>query len=218
MYDISKLLYELVVEWGYLGALIVSILGNFIPFIRIPYLAAIFLVSSSIPELNPLVLGIVSGIGGGIGKLVTYYISRGANVLMSSEQLRRLNALKELIGNYGAIALFIFAATPSPDDVIIIILGVIGYDVRKFLLSCTAGKIVISILTAYSGRLFRELMEQYLGLEQGILPGLISIIFLIPLIILIIKVDWMKLLEDVNKLGWKECLRRTLRLKLSIKS
>ncbi len=214
MWNIAELLYRLTVKWGYLGALIVSILGNFIPFIPIPYLAVIFLIASNVPELDPLLLGIVSGVGGGIGKLVTYYISRGASTLMKPEQLKRLWALRELIGNYGAVAVFIFAATPSPDDVIIILLGILGYDVKKFLLSCTAGKIVISVLTAYSGRLFSEFMKYYLGLEQGIISTVLSIILLIVLIVLVLKIDWIKLLENVEKMGWKEYLRKTFSLKI----
>ena len=189
---------------GYLGIFVVSILGNLIPFIPIPYLVAVYLYTAYMPGSHPLIVGIVSGFGGGVGKLIVFALTRGAALLISQEKREEFEALRELIGNYGALAVFIFAVTPSPDDVVIAILGLMKYDLLKFFVSVTAGKIVISVITAYTGKT----VTQLLGPERFWESLVISIAIFIVAMILMSIINWEKVIRIVGKNGWKELYRK----------
>ena len=196
-------LYEIALEYGYLGLFVVSILGNLIPFTPIPYLAALFLFTANVPGADPMLAGIASGIGGGVGKLLVYAIGRSASRLLEREQLERLEAFKKLVKDYGALAAFLFAATPSPDDVIVIPLGIAGYDVYKFFAAITAGKIGVSLATSYFG-----FYVGYFMTGAGLLVTLAASIALLAILMwLLLLIDWCRVLEIVGEEGWREILR-----------
>ncbi|RLE61094.1 MAG: hypothetical protein DRJ35_01410 [Thermoprotei archaeon] len=187
---------------GYLGIFVVSVVGNLIPFIPIPYLVAVYLYAAYIPGSNPFLVGVVSGIGGGVGKLAVYYLSRGASVFISDKSKKKLEKMREILGNYGALAVFLFAATPSPDDVIIALLGLMKYNVLKFFVSITAGKILISVLTAYTGRIVVET----LGREKFWESVVVSIVIFVIVMLVVTFINWEKILEILGTKGWKGLL------------
>lgn len=191
---------------GYAGIFLVSVIGNLIPFMPIPYLTVVFLYTAYIPGASPLLVGTISGIGGGVGKLVVYLASMGASRLLSSETLRRLEAFKKLMGKYGALAVFIFAATPSPDDVVIAILGITRYSIAKFFVAVTLGKIVISVATAYFGKAMN-----FVVYENPIIGTVVTVVLLLLLTWLVIKIDWITVLEVVDREGWRGLLDRIRR-------
>jgi len=199
---------------GYAGIFVVSILGNLIPFIPIPYLVAVYLYAAYMPGSDPLLVGLVSGLGGGIGKLVVFYLSREASRLLSPEKRREMERLSKMLGNYGAAAVFIFAATPSPDDVVIALLGVMKYDVKKFFVSVTAGKILISVVTAYTGRVVVDLVGRehfWESLAASIALFVIAMVFLTTInwsnVLAIMGEKGLRgLLEEAKEKGWREVL------------
>jgi len=190
-------------NWGYPGAFIISVLGNLIPFMPIPYLAAIFIMAANLPDVNPALLGVISGLGGGVGKVLVYLASMGVSDALKPISEKRLEALKRLIGDYGALAAFLIAATPSPDDIVVIILGMIKYDLTKYFIAITSGKIVISLAVAYTGRAFQRIM----GTSDPALTAIASIVFLIVSVAVIAAIDWVRVLEIVEENGWREVVR-----------
>lgn len=181
---------------GYLGIFIVSIIGNLVPFFPIPYLAAVYFYASLMPQVNPFLVGVVSGSGAAVGKLFIFYSSKLARGLfLSRETARRYEKLGKLIGNYGALGVFIFAATPSPDDVVIVPLGLMNYSFPKFFIGVLAGKIVISIATAGTGAVIRhiggDLMTSFL----------LALAFFIVVMIVLYLFDWEEILATLGESG-----------------
>ncbi|OYT31787.1 MAG: hypothetical protein B6U94_01810 [Thermofilum sp. ex4484_79] len=191
---------------GYAGIFVISILGNVIPLMPIPYLALVFIYTAYFPA-DPLLVGIVSGIGGGIGKLAIYFLSRGASRLLSDKQLKQLDAFRRLIGNYGALAVFIFAATPSPDDIAIAVLGVARYSILKFFIAITLGKIVISLITASFGKMF----SLFVNPDNLVISMVITLVLFIVTTWIIFKIDWISVFEIVSNKGWKHFIRDILK-------
>ena len=63
------------------------------------------------------------------------------------------------IKKYGVIVIFIFAATPlTPDDILWIPLGIMGYPKLRALIAAILGKITLNLLYAYTGFFGMELL------------------------------------------------------------
>ncbi|MCD6154209.1 MAG: VTT domain-containing protein [Candidatus Verstraetearchaeota archaeon] len=203
--NLESWLIQVATQYGYVGALTVSILGNLIPFIPIPYLAAIFYMAAYLP-IDPIILGAVSGIGGAIGKTIIYIVSFGSGKLIGEEEEYRISRLRKLLDKYGALAVFIFTITPSPDDIIIIPLGLIRYNFTKFFIACLIGKCMLSIGVAVFGQKFIEYLNLLLG--GSIWGTIISVIFLAIITVLLLKIDWIIVTDIVDREGWKGIIRR----------
>jgi membrane protein DedA with SNARE-associated domain len=89
---------------GYAGIFIVSVLGNAIPFISVPYLAVVYFYSMKIAEASPLLVGVVSGLGGAVGKLAVYAVGRGSRVFLKKETRDRYERIGKLLRSYGALS------------------------------------------------------------------------------------------------------------------
>jgi len=182
---------------GYAGIFAISVLGNLIPFIPVPYLAAVYFYSMK-TGANPLLVGAVSGIGGAVGKLAVYALGRGSRVFLKKETRDRYERIGKLLRGYGALAAFLFAVTPSPDDVIVIPLGLMKYDVLKLFLGLAAGKIVLSTAAAYAGKTVAVLTKHQLLLELAASLVLFGIV-----IALLALLDWERMLETLSERGLK---------------
>lgn len=186
---------------GYATIFVVALLGTIVPFVPIPYLAAVYFLSLLLPE-NPFVIGFVSGLGAGVGKVVVYLMGRGARVLLSKETAERYERMGKLLRNYGALAVFLFSATPSPDDVIIIPLGMMKYNVLKLFAGLVAGKTVIATTVAHGGRAVAWIAGGEL------LTGLaISIVLFIIVMLILIFLDWEAMLTTLGERGVREFIR-----------
>lgn len=183
---------------GFAGIFVVSALGNMIPFIPIPYLAVVYFYSMRMTGASPLLVGVVSGLGGAVGKLAVYAIGRGSRILMKKETRERYERMGKLLRSYGALAAFLFSVTPSPDDVIVIPLGLMKYDALKLFVGLAAGKIVLSTVTAYAGRVVATVAKHELLLELATSLVLFGIV-----IALLVFFDWEKILETLADRGLK---------------
>jgi len=90
---------------------------------------------------------------------------------------------------FGLPAIFIFALTPLPDDLLFIPLGLMRYSLWRALLACVAGKFAMSLIIAYVGWAAGELFA-----VNWPLAALVAI-FLALIIVAIFKIDWVKLAE-----------------------
>jgi uncharacterized membrane protein YdjX (TVP38/TMEM64 family) len=141
---------------------------------------------------------VVSGLGGAVGKLAVYAVGRGSRVFLKKETRERYERIGKLLRSYGALAAFLFAVTPSPDDFIVIPLGLMKYDIFKLFLGLAAGKIVLSIATAYAGRTVATFAKHKLLLELAASLVLFGIV-----IALLVFFDWEKILETIADRGFK---------------
>ncbi len=146
-------------QMGYLGAFLAGFLGASIPFfpsfILIPLMAT---------QLNPLIVGLVSGIGAGVGQYLHYYIGLGGRHLFSPQKQRRFEEWRGRYGKYGAWLIMLLAATPiTPDDIIWIPLGLMRYPKVKALVAGIVGKTILSLVYAYAGYYGWPIIDQLLN-------------------------------------------------------
>lgn len=199
--DLSSVFSEILNEmlaYGYFGSFIVSFLGSLIPFLPIPYLIPVILLSM---KLDPLFVGLMSGIGGGIGKITSYLVGRSFRAFLSDDRKRKLSYFNNLIDKHGALAVFLFALTPLPDDVIYIPIGIVGYRFIKFFIANATGKVILAIFVAYLGRYYFEIAKIFVDESGSYIPILIAMVFMIFISILLIRMDWESFITIYRKGG-----------------
>lgn len=177
----------------YLGVFVISLIGNLTIFFPIPYLILIFTVALEIPAFSILPLTIIGGLGATIGKFVSYLIGYGGRVGLGKKYQARFDSLRRLLGGSPFIAAFLFAASPLPDDIIFIPLGMMEYSPAKTFLALFLGKFLLTFVAIWTGRFSRSTISWFIGSENSYILW-ISLAAIIISTIAMIKIDWAKLL------------------------
>jgi len=199
-------------DWGerspsrynaYLVSFLISIFGNTTIFIPFPYTAFIFIMTSQM-GLDPILLGLISGLGAAIGELTSYVLGAGGGRYLEGHGYsKRFSSLHTFLLEHRRLVplvIYLFAATPLPDDIIMVPLGIIRYGLMPSLIPCFLGKTTLLILIGYFGRFLSGLGE---SLQEdpvtGILFDLVTIAFIITMVYVIVEYDWSKLLKRAAK-------------------
>ncbi len=189
------------VRTGYIGVFFLSLIGSIVPFLPLPYLFLVVVLSA---KLDPLLLGLLAGLGGSLGKMSSYALGRFGYRLLGETRKKKMSALRRLINRFGAVGIFVFALTPLPDDVLYIPIGITGYSFRRFMIASMAGKVILAIGVAYLGRAYLHFFHAF---EVGDVVGtLVSIGVLVVITALILRTDWELLASHFERGGVKSVL------------
>ena len=152
---------EKVVElkgYGYAGAFLVSLVSSATIILPAPGILIIMALGAT---LSPVLVGLVAGVGAAIGEMSCYLAGVSGRGLIENRRL--YDRLEGWLNKWGFPAVFVFAATPLPFDLLGIVAGIFRFPLRKFFLACCLGKIVINILVAYAGFYGWKFVLPYLG-------------------------------------------------------
>ena len=186
-------LVTLLMSYGYVGSFTISFLGNLLVFVPLPYLLLIFWMGSF---LNPLLLGVVGGFGATIAKTVIYMIGAAGRKFLSSERRNKLDYAKPLLGKYGALAIFFFALSPLPDDILYVPMGIMRYNLISFFISCLLGKIILTIIVALGGDISKTVIYYFaeeLPPELRFIGVFLTVLFIVVSVYITLRLDWEKL-------------------------
>ena len=199
--DIEIWLKNFAVQYGYLGIFIISLIGAMSIFVPIPYTIVIFILGGLQDSLgnwlfDPLWIAVAAGIGSAIGEFSGYLLGVGGRKVIGDRYQKRITFITKLFKKYGSIAIFIFALTPLPDDLLFIPLGVMRYSLIRAFIPAVLGKFFSNLIIAYSGRLSLQIIGDLFGVEgegSSLLIGtIIGIVLLVIVIVIMFKVDWEK--------------------------
>lgn len=115
---------------------------------------------------------------------------------MKEDRKKRLDAVAPRLRRWGFIALFVAAATPIPDEPVIVPLGLLKYNPGKFFLAFFTGKLSITIAGAYFGKLGENLLSSIVS-QEALMA--ISIVLTVVLTVILLKVDVADLLQKVTR-------------------
>jgi membrane protein YqaA with SNARE-associated domain len=134
-------------QYGYAAVFIVGLVSNATLILPVPGLA----VSSVMGGVfNPWIVGIVGGVSQALGELTGYMAGYSGHALVEAN--RTYERVDRWMRRYGALTIFVMAVIPNPIfDVGGIIAGAMRFPVWKFLVSCTAGKVIKNIGFALIG-------------------------------------------------------------------
>ena len=170
---------------------------NLIPFagpsnLLIASTAAISLGNADIATL--VLIGVAVAFGAALAKGVHYMVTFFVSGHLSKKRQERLNEDATKIRRWAMGLLFLVAATPLPDEPVVIPLGLMKYSPTKFFLSYFLGKLTIAIAGAFIGQEASNLFSNWLSPEALIV---ISIVLTVVITIILLKVDLGKLTEQI---------------------
>ncbi len=194
-------LFPFTPEVGYFGLSIISFFGSLIPFVPLP--SFLLLATMAVGETFDIhALALLSAITSTVAKQIIFYASFSGRRIIKEETRKRMKPFERLVKRYGAAAAFVAAATPIPDDIVYIPLGLAKYNPKRFFLATFAGKIILSYVIVLLSRFFglsyvEPVIENvhdpsvvYVGI--AVFAGLITVI-----VILMLKLNWEKILGHV---------------------
>ena len=185
-------------QYGYLGAFLASVLGNATILLPAPYSLFVFMLGTC---LDPLLLGLVSGLGAAIGELTGYALGVAARKALNEEKLAKLEEAKKLLEKPAFFVVLFLAATPLPDDVVSVPLGLMSYPLWKAFPAFLIGKTILCLILAYAGRLAWNVA--WLALEVGGTWGMVATGVAIVLVMaLALLIDWDVVVDIVKERGW----------------
>jgi len=175
-----------------------SILGNMIPFFPVPYLFIVGIVASQNPGLGLVPIATLAALGAAIGKFTIYAVGYGTSQMLKGKRAR-FESLRKLLGGSAFLAAFLFAASPFPDDIIFIPLGVMRYSPVKTFISLLSGKFVFALAIAYLFRSATGLVDLFLGGSPITVSASIGVFILIS--VLMLRIDWERVLDERKQRG-----------------
>ena len=136
-------------RWGYVGAFVIILIASATIILPAPGIVVIIAMSAA---LDPILLGIVAGVGSAIGELTGYAAGRGGRALIPAERTRQVEQLTQLTQRYGVLVLGVLAALPFPlFDFAGIVAGALRMRVVRFLLAVAVGKSIKYIILILLG-------------------------------------------------------------------
>ena len=194
-------LFTFTPEVGYLGLTIVSFFGSLVPFVPIP--SFLLLATMAVgTQFDIHILALIAAFTATAAKQIIFYISYGGRKIISEKTKKRMEPFQKLVKRYGGTAAFVAAATPIPDDIVYIPLGLAKYNPKKFFVATLLGKLVLCytvvLISHYMGL---SVLEPILEDIEDPLPVYIGIVILgaamTITVILLLRLDWAKILGRI---------------------
>jgi len=194
-------LFPFTPDVGYLGLTIVSFFGSLIPFVPIP--SFVLVATMAVGEQFDIhVLVLIAAVTSTAAKQIIFYASYGGRKIISEKTKKRMLPFQKLVKRYGGSAAFVAAATPIPDDLVYIPLGLAKYNPKRFFVATLLGKFVLYyVIVLISHYMGLSLLEPVLKQIDDPLPVYIGIIALgiamTVVVILLLRLNWEKILGRI---------------------
>ena len=174
---------------------VVSFIGSLIAFIPIPYFPLLSVLALT---YEPISLIASASIGSSLAKLIIFMVSFWGGKKIGEKRRDKMKPLLEIVKKYGWIAAFLAAATPIPDDMIYIPLGVLRYNPYYFFISTFLGKVIINTLVILGTKWTLPIVFYFIESTPSSLWLPITILLItvtILIIYVIMSLDWNKVSE-----------------------
>jgi membrane protein YqaA with SNARE-associated domain len=185
---------QLVTSYGYFGIFLISLIGALSIFFPIPYTVVIFTLGGL---FDPFLIAVAAGLGSAIGEFSGYLLGFYGRKVISPERRRKMEFMLKVFDRFGPLAIFLFALTPLPDDVLFIPLGIMHYSFLRAFIPALIGKMSMNLIVAFSGRLSIQIIKDIFGEGSDwiavLLGGFLGMGLLIIIIVVMFKIDWEKI-------------------------
>ena len=150
--------------------------------------------------LTMVLVGVIIAFAAALAKGIHYMVTFFVSGHLSQKRQERLHADANKVRRWAFPLLFLAAASPIPDEPIVIPLGLMKYNPAKFFTAYFLGKLTITVAGVFLGGWAGNFIEQALGLSPEItfiLSIVVSIILTVIITVIMLKVDVDKLMEKI---------------------
>ena len=178
-----------------LGILATSFGFNLIPFAG-PSNLLIATNAALLIDADPFSIGFLVALGSASAKFIHYLVTFFLSGFLGKERRKSLDAAGLKLKRWALLALFAVAATPLPDEPVVIPLGLLKYNPVKFYVVYFAGKLSITVIGAYLARFSQGILAPWMSQEALMIA---SIILTVVITIILLKIDVGKIAEKIFK-------------------
>jgi ABC-type nickel/cobalt efflux system permease component RcnA len=139
-----------------------------------------------------VIIGVLIALSAALAKGIHYMVTFFVSGHLSEKRQARLDADAVRIRRWAMPLLFLVAATPIPDEPVVIPLGLMKYSPAKFFTSYFLGKLTIAVAGAFLGSYAGEKFSAYFS---PLTMVIISVALTIVVTIILLKVDIGKMAE-----------------------
>ncbi len=193
---LNSALYAFAVRFGFAGAFVISFAASASILVQIPYAPPVMVLAYQSQGPGWLMaLTLVTGLGLTAGELVPYLIGRGLHRTVPGAWGDRLPALRAFIRRRPRLIpllVFVFAATPLPDDVLLVPLGMMKYGIRRLLLPMLVGKILLAAAFVFGGWRLGALLASSRLAPLADEAGLLLAVLLFFVVVVGFNLRWMR--------------------------
>lgn len=141
-----------------------------------------------------VIIGVLIAFGAALAKGVHYMVTFFVSGHLSQKRQDRLNMDAKVIRRWAFPLLFLVAATPLPDEPVVIPLGLMKYNPVKFFGAYFLGKLTIAVVGAFIGQEASTLFGSWLSPDQMFIASIVvSIVLTVIITYVLLKVDLNKL-------------------------
>lgn len=185
-------------EVGYIGLTLVSFFGSLIPFVPLP--SFLLLATMSVGDQFDLhMLAIISAVAATAAKVIVFSVSYGGRKIIGKKSRARMRPFEKLVKRYGAGAAFFAAATPIPDDLIYVPLGLARYNPKRFFIATLTGKLILSYVIVFVSHhmglsLIEPILEDVTDVSTVYIGMAIFVAMMTSMVVLLLRLDWHRIL------------------------
>jgi membrane protein DedA with SNARE-associated domain len=155
------------------------------------------LMVSSADSATLVAIGFLVAIGAALAKSIHYLVTFFIRGHLSQSWQKRLDADAAKVKRWAFLLLYVAAATPIPDEPVVIPLGLMKYSISKFFTAFFLGKLSITIIGAFLGVWTKSALSEWLSPEATIV---LSVILTIVVTAILLKFDLAKLIEQIRSI------------------
>ncbi len=144
---------SLIDKYGYPGIFILSFVNSMTVFFPLPGEVALFAAPQAMCSswMDVFWVGVIAGIGSALGETTAYYAGLWGRFAIPEKHQKSYDRIEKWMRRYGGAAIFVFALTPLPFDVVGIVAGVLRFRLWKFLVFCWIGRFLRALVIVYGG-------------------------------------------------------------------
>jgi membrane protein YqaA with SNARE-associated domain len=172
-----------------------SFISNLMPFAGPSNLLIALLAAMSV-DADPITIGLLVALGSASAKFIHYIITFFIGRFVNKKWKEKISEKGTRLRHWAPLALFVVAASPLPDEPVVVPLGLIKYSPARFFIVYFLGKLSITIVGAYLGRAGQQSLGGWVNQEVMMA---ISIVLTIVATIILLKVDLGKIVERILK-------------------
>jgi len=141
---------------GLLGVFLASFIGHLSIVMKDIIFVPVLLYVTSF--WNPLLLGLVGGLGGGLGELGAYLMGRGISKFTANKE--KEIKLPKWAKKLGLFSVLLFSLTPLPDTPVLVLLGSTRFPILAILALEILGKTILYTGVAIVGGMFYSSLSE----------------------------------------------------------